>query len=115
LITTCGTLEGWRSTLFIKVVDIMKELECFPLIRDSMLLTKYHMEVELSILRFAWGTKFDDLLNFPKDEIIRWLVSLMNENEDQAVIAQQKHTALKGIEYESFGISVKQDIIVTSL
>jgi hypothetical protein len=56
LITTCDALEGRRSTLFLKVADIVKELKGPPLIRDSMLLTRDQMEVELGILRVAWGT-----------------------------------------------------------
>jgi len=42
--------------LFLKVVDIVKELEGPPLIIDSMLLTRDQMEVELGILGDAWET-----------------------------------------------------------
>jgi uncharacterized protein Yka (UPF0111/DUF47 family) len=73
------------------------------------------MEVELGILRVTWGTKFDDLTNFPEDEIRCWLVSFMNENEDQSSIAQQQSDTLKTIEDELFKVRVKQDIIVASL
>jgi hypothetical protein len=55
--------------LFLKVANIVKELKVLPLIRDSMLLTKYHMEAELGILRFTWGIEFDDLTNFLEDKI----------------------------------------------
>ena len=40
LIATCDALEGRRSTLFLKVDDIVNELKGPPLIRDSMLLTR---------------------------------------------------------------------------
>jgi hypothetical protein len=63
LIATCDILEGRKSTLFLKVVDIVKELEGPTLIRDSTLLTKDQMEAELSTLKVAWGTEFDDLTN----------------------------------------------------
>jgi hypothetical protein len=35
LIATCDALEGRRSSLFLRVMDIVKELEGPPLIRDS--------------------------------------------------------------------------------
>jgi hypothetical protein len=69
LITTCDTLEERRSTLFLKVDDIVKDIKGPPSIMDSMLLTRDHMETDLGILRVAWGTKFDDLANFLEDEI----------------------------------------------
>ena len=55
--------------MFLKVDDIVKELKGPPLIMDSMLLTRDHMEADLGILRVTWGTKFDDLTNFLEDEI----------------------------------------------
>jgi hypothetical protein len=67
--TTCDSLEKKKSALFLKDLDIIKELEGLLLIKESMLLNKDLVEVELSVLRVTWGTKFDDLGNFPKEEI----------------------------------------------
>jgi hypothetical protein len=53
---TCDALEERRSSLFLWVMDIIKELKGPPLIRDSMLLTRDQMQDELGILRVAWGT-----------------------------------------------------------
>jgi hypothetical protein len=69
LSTTCDSLEERKSALFLKNLDIIKELEGPLLIKDSMLLNKDQVEEELSVLRVAWGTKFDDLTNFPKEEL----------------------------------------------
>jgi hypothetical protein len=100
LITTCDTLEGRRSTLFLKVANIVKELKFPPLMRDSILITKDQMEAELGILKIVQGTKFNDLANFLENEIRCWLVNFMNENKDQEVIVQQQHAMLKGFKDE---------------
>lgn len=51
---------------------MVKELEGPSLIRDSILLTKDQMEVELSTLTIAWGTEFDELTRMKLD--VGWLV-----------------------------------------
>jgi hypothetical protein len=62
-------LEGKRSDSFLKSLDIVKELEGPPLIRESTLLTKEQLESELNILKISWGSEFDNLTNFPEEEI----------------------------------------------
>jgi hypothetical protein len=47
LIATCDALEGRKSTFFLKVEDIVRELEGSSLIRDSILYSRDQMEVEL--------------------------------------------------------------------
>jgi hypothetical protein len=59
-----NSLEEKKNALFLKVLDIMKELEGPLLIKESMLLNKDQVEAELSVLRVAWGTKLDDIRNF---------------------------------------------------
>jgi hypothetical protein len=62
--STYDSLEEKKNALFLKVLDIMKELEGLLLIKESMLLNKDQVEAELSVLRVAWGTKLDDVRNF---------------------------------------------------
>lgn len=68
--TTSGILKETRNTLFLKVVDMVKELNKLSIITDLILLTKEKMEVELRKLKIAWGKEFDGLTNISKDEII---------------------------------------------
>jgi hypothetical protein len=72
-----------KILLFLKVLDAIKEWEGLILIRKSMLLNKDQMEIELGALRAAWGSEFDDLENFPEEELRQWLVSFTNDNEGQ--------------------------------
>jgi hypothetical protein len=53
--------------------------------------------------------------SFPEEELRRWLVSFMNDNEDQLSIVHQQWDTLKSIEDELFRIKVKQDITVVLL
>ena len=101
--------------MFLKDTYIVKELKGPPLIRDSTLLINDQMEVELSTLRITWGIEFDDLTNFPEDEIWCWLVSFVNDNEDESYVAQQQRDMLNTIDDTVFEVRVKQDIIVASL
>jgi hypothetical protein len=55
--------------MLLKVTNIIEELEGPPLIRYLMLLTRDQIEAKLGVLSITWGTKFDDITNFPKDEI----------------------------------------------
>jgi hypothetical protein len=101
--------------LFLKDTYIVKELKGPPLIRDSTLLINDQMEVELSTLRITWGIEFDDLTNFSEDETRHWMVSFVNENEDQMFVAQQQGVEFKAVEDGLFVLRVKQDIIVALL
>jgi hypothetical protein len=53
LTATYDALEERRSSLFLRVTYIIKELEGPPLIRDSLLLTRDQMQVEIGILKVA--------------------------------------------------------------
>jgi hypothetical protein len=57
-------LEGKISDSFLKSLDIVKELEGPPLIRESMLLTREQLEYELNILNISWGSEFENLTKF---------------------------------------------------
>jgi len=97
------------------IVDILKELEGLFLIKESILLTEDQMEAEITTLVFAWGIEFDNLTNFPKDEVRCWLFIFVNESEYQMTITQKMCSELKGIEDELFTVNVKQDIYVSLL
>jgi hypothetical protein len=45
-----------KIIVFLKVLDIIKELEGPILIKYSMFLSKDQVEIELGVLRVAWGT-----------------------------------------------------------
>jgi hypothetical protein len=67
---------------FFKSLEIFKELNIPKLIRDSMIITKEKLEKELNNIKASWGSEFDNLNNFPKEEIWLWLFIFINTNED---------------------------------
>jgi hypothetical protein len=69
LIASCKKIEEKISDSFLKLIEIVKELEGPPLIRESTLLTKEQLESELNILKISWGSEFDNLTSFPEEEI----------------------------------------------
>ena len=44
-------LEDKKSTIFFKVFDVVVELECPPMLRDSTLISPNELELELSKLK----------------------------------------------------------------
>ena len=82
------------------------------MIRESTLLTKEQLEYELNIRKISWGSDFDNLTNLPEEEIKRWLVNFVNDNEDHLETIQESHSECKGIEDDIFSFRVKQDITV---
>jgi hypothetical protein len=72
-----------KQKIWLGIIIVIKEREGLILIRKSMLLNKDQMEIELGALRAAWGAEFDDLENFPEEELRQWLVSFTNDNEGQ--------------------------------
>jgi hypothetical protein len=59
LIASCKRIEEKRSDAFLRSLEIVKELEGPPLIRESTMLTKEQLESELNILKISWGSEFD--------------------------------------------------------
>lgn len=69
------------------------------------------MEIELGALRATWGAKFNDMENFPEEELPRWLVGFTNDNEDQSSTMHQQWDTMKSIKDELFIIKVKKYIV----
>jgi hypothetical protein len=58
-----------RSYLFFKSLEIVKKLEGPQLVRESKLLTKDKLGMELNILKTLWDNVFDNITKFLEDEI----------------------------------------------
>jgi len=64
LSATCDSLMKKKSSLFLKALDVIKELEGPLLIKESKLLNKDQVETKLRTQRTTSGVEFDDLENF---------------------------------------------------
>jgi hypothetical protein len=81
-IASCTKINDKRSNAFLKALEIVKDIEGPQLIRESMLIPKEKLETKLSVIKASWASEFDNLTNFPEEEIKWWLVTFVNDNED---------------------------------
>jgi hypothetical protein len=51
--------------------------------------------MELSMIKASWANEFDELTDFPEDEIKWWLVTFVNNNEDHLASIEKLHSSLK--------------------
>jgi hypothetical protein len=64
------------------------------------------------VVKTSWANEFDNLIEFPEDEIKHWLVTFVNDNEDHLSSVDQLHSEFKEIEEDIFSLRVKQDITI---
>jgi hypothetical protein len=63
-----------RGDLFLKLVDLTKELDGPNLLMDTILMSKEKLLEQLEVLKVAWASEFTDSIEFSEDEVERWLV-----------------------------------------
>jgi hypothetical protein len=66
----------------------------------------------LSVIRASWASEFDNLIDFLEEEIKRWLVTFVNDNEDHLASVEKFHFEFKEMGEEIFSLLVKKDITV---
>jgi len=74
--------------VFMKKIEIVNTFEGPYLVRESKLLTKDQLQMKLNILKTLWASEFDNLTNFPENEIKQWLVNFVNDSEDHLTLIQ---------------------------
>jgi hypothetical protein len=79
----CDIINSKRSDLFLKLVDLTKELEGPHFIMDSILLTKDQLQEQLEALKISWASEFNILTKF-LEKVERLLAHYVNKNEDHA-------------------------------
>ena len=111
-IVNCTKINDKRSNAFLKALEIVKYLKGPQLVRESMLIPKEQLEIELNIIKASWTSEFDNLIDFPKEEIKWWLVTFVNDNEDHLASVENFHFQFKEMGEEIFSLLVKKDITV---
>jgi hypothetical protein len=74
MINELDVVKSKRGDLFLKLVDLTKELDDPNLLMDTILLSKEKLLEQLEVLKVAWASEFTDSIEFSEDEIERWLV-----------------------------------------
>jgi hypothetical protein len=93
-------------------LEIFKELEGPQLLRNSRIITKEKLDKELVVVNTLWAEEFDNLIEFPKDEIKCCFFTFVNDNEDHMSLIDQIHSEFKGIEEDILSLRVKKDITI---
>jgi hypothetical protein len=112
MLVECDTINSKISDLFLKLVDLTKELEGPHLIMDSILLSKDQLQEQLEALKTSWASEFDNLTEFLEEEVEKWLIHYVNKNEDIEDTIHQLGFELKDIENELFDTKIKHEIMV---
>jgi len=80
LLSECNVINIKRGDVFLKLVDLTKELEGPHM--DMILLSRDKLREKLEALKVVWASEFTYRIEFFEEEIERWLVGYVNKNED---------------------------------
>jgi hypothetical protein len=69
LSSECDAMNIKRGVIFLKLVDIKKELDGLYLLMDTILLLKEKLLKQLESLKVAWANEFSDSIEFSEEEI----------------------------------------------
>jgi hypothetical protein len=82
MISELDVLINKRSDLFLKLVDLTKELDGPNLLMDTMLLLKETLIDQLDALKVPWANEFTKTIEFSEEEVEKWLVMYINRNDE---------------------------------
>jgi hypothetical protein len=108
----CDVINTKGGDIFLKLVDLTKELEGIHLIMDTIILSREKLQEKLEALKVAWASEFSDSIGFSKEEVERWLVWYVNKNEDIEDTLHQLSLDLRELENELFETKTKHEITV---
>ena len=74
MLTELDVVKIKRGDLFLKLVDLTKEIDYPTLLIDTILMSKEKLLEQLEVLKVAWESEFSDSVKFSEDEVERWLV-----------------------------------------
>jgi hypothetical protein len=115
LLSECDTINIKRGDIFLKLVDLTKELDGPHLIMDTILLSREKLLEQLEALKVAWANEFSDSIEFSEEEIERWLVWYVNKNDDIEDTLHQLSIDLRELENELFETKTKHEITVSPM
>jgi hypothetical protein len=82
---------------------------------DTIISTKEQLLEHLDILKFAWENEFTNLIEFSEEEIERWLVRYINQNDEVDDTFHQLGTYLREMENDLLEINTRNDIMMAPM
>jgi hypothetical protein len=114
MINETDVLRDKKSNLFLKLVDLTKELDGPNLLMDTMILSKETLMGQLNALKVTWENEFTETIDF-SEEVEKWLVWYINRNDEVDDMLHQSEMDLMEFENQLFEIKMKHEIIVAPL
>ena len=115
LMENATILEDNKSYIFFNVSNVIKQLECPPLIKGSTLISTYEVENEFSKLKDKWDWEFDDLSYLSEDNMHAWTIDYANLNNNIYIFIFEFQEGLIQGEKDIFKMNIKEEIIVPPL
>jgi hypothetical protein len=115
LLEECDNINGKRGDLFLKLVDLTKELRGPHLIMDSILLSKDQLQEHLDALKVSWENEFNEITEYSEEEVEKWLIRYVNKNEDVEDMLHQLNFDIRDIEKELFNARIKHETTVSPM
>lgn len=100
-------IKDRNSAFLFKVYDVVNELECPPLVKDSTFLSPNELKTGLSKLRDKWVEKFDSLFDLYGDNMHTWTIYYVKLNHNVYVLIFKAHDNLFEIEKETSDMKIK--------
>jgi hypothetical protein len=115
LLEKCDNINGKRGDLFLQLVDLTKELRGPHLIMDSILLSKDQLQEHLDTLKVAWENEFNEIIEYSKEEVEKWLIRYVNKNDEVEDMLHQLSFDIRDIEKELFDAKIKHETTVSPM
>jgi hypothetical protein len=64
LLSQCDAFIIKRGDIFLKLVDLTKELDVLHFLMNTILLLKYQLLEQLEAIKVAWANEFSDSVEF---------------------------------------------------
>jgi hypothetical protein len=76
------------------------------------MITEEELNSDLVAMKTSLASDFDNLVEFPEEELKQWLVTIIIDNEDHSSAIEQLQLEHKEMEDDIFALQVKQEITI---
>jgi hypothetical protein len=111
-IVACKKIDERRGDVILKAFDVVKEMQGPQLFINSTMITKEELNSHLVAMKTSLASDFDNLVEFPEEELKQWLVTFVNDNEEHLSAIEQLQLECKEMEDHIFVLQVKQEITI---
>jgi hypothetical protein len=97
-IDACKKIDERSGDAILKAFDVIKEMQGPQLFRNSAMITKEELDSQLVAMKTSLATDFDNLVEFPEEELKEWLITFVNDNEEHLLAIKPQQVEHNEIE-----------------